>query len=441
MKQRLGMMVLYYLRFWAKIQLKKIRPDIIGITGSAGKSSTRNAVVALFKDRLQVKVSWKANSESGIPLDILDISPLSYSPLDWIRMLLLAPLMVIFRWRKYDLYVVEMGIDSPHSPKNMEYLLSIVQPRIGILLNALPVHSEAFDSLIQVPQYALRQQKIVDLIADEKGKLLRSLPREGIAIVNADDTAAMRQSRRLAALLMTFGHSSSSDVVIAGIHYSKYGTRFEFKHEKETAAVVLPYFLPSHFASSFAAGLCAALSFGIKLADGCMLLTKNVHLPAGRMSRFDGINGSTILDSSYNASAEPVIDSLKMLSEIPAKRRLALLGDMRELGKETEGEHVRVITEAVHRVDKLYLVGPLMKQFAVPWLSKRHFPHEWFANASLASNVLKKQLTHGDVLLVKGSQNTIFLETAVEMLLAHKKDVAKLCRRGVFWDKARRLTI
>jgi UDP-N-acetylmuramoyl-tripeptide--D-alanyl-D-alanine ligase len=155
------------------------------------------------------------------------------------------------------------------------------------------------------------------------------------------------------------------------------------------------------------------------------------------MSVFDGINGSTIIDSSYNSSAEPTIHALKMLSELTAKRRFALLGDMRELGKETEGEHVRMMTTAIHQVDKLFLVGPLMKQYAVPWLIKHNFHYEWFANALEAGKALTKQLTSGDVILVKGSQNSIFLEIAVEKLLANKSDVDKLCRREKYWDKIR----
>lgn len=137
------------MRFWARLQLKKTAPDVIGITGSAGKTSCRNAVKVILQEKYKVKVSYKANSESGIPLNILGIKPCDYSTIDWLRMVILAPIKLLTNWQVFEKYVVEMGIDSPTPPKNMEYLLTIVRPRTGIFLNALPVHTAFFPEKIR----------------------------------------------------------------------------------------------------------------------------------------------------------------------------------------------------------------------------------------------------------------------------------------------------
>ncbi|PIR62784.1 MAG: hypothetical protein COU65_01665, partial [Candidatus Pacebacteria bacterium CG10_big_fil_rev_8_21_14_0_10_42_12] len=136
MKRLLSGLVLRYFRSLAKIQLKRTKPLIIGITGSAGKTSAMTAVAAVLKDTRQVKTSDKANSESGIPLNILGLYPKSFAPSDWLRLMIQAPtklaINLVTNQEKYDTYVAELGIDSPFPPKNMGYLLTILHPDIGI---------------------------------------------------------------------------------------------------------------------------------------------------------------------------------------------------------------------------------------------------------------------------------------------------------------------
>src|SRR3990167_7778197 len=140
MRNTLSLGVLYYLRFLAKIALFLNRPQVIGITGSAGKSSTRNAVFAVLKNNFKTKMIVKGNSESGIPLGILGLAPKDYSKIDWLRMILLAP-FGLFHLLGTKYLVVEMGIDEPDPPKNMEYLLTVVKPQIAIFINVHPVHT------------------------------------------------------------------------------------------------------------------------------------------------------------------------------------------------------------------------------------------------------------------------------------------------------------
>ena len=143
--------------------------------------------------------------------------------------------------------------------------------------------------------------------------------------------------------------------------------------------------------------------------------------------------------------------SLKMLQQIgDNKTKIAVLGDMRELGSQAKIEHEKVAEIAVKIADKIILIGPLMKEYSLPIVKRSKLPVEWFATAGEAANYLLEGshpsnnhnqdaiLQGNEIILVKGSQNTIFLEIVVEALLKNKSDVVNLCRRGKFWDKKRR---
>jgi len=438
----LQLAVLYYLRFWARLKLNIIRPDIIGITGSAGKTSCVQAIVAILGDSFRVKVSEKANSESGIPLNILGLTPNDYSVVDWLRLIFLAPIKALTNWEKYDIYLVELGIDSPRIPKNMEYLLTIVQPKVGVFLNALGVHSENFDSLINQVEAEEREAAVRKLIGEEKGKLIQSLPEDGVAVLNADDVNVMAFSAKTKANVTTFGFSKKSTVRVIGYKVVISGTQFRFSYADQAIEAQFPTMaLPKHYGYTLAAALATGLTYDINFDEGVLRLVKYFRLPKGRMSLLPAINGATILDSSYNASMEPMLDALDLLQVIAPKRKLALLGDMRELGKEAKFAHEVVIKKAIEVGDELYLVGPLIKEFGLSVINKDSNIRRtvrWFANAAEAAEAIKNELRKDDVLMVKGSQNTIFLEYAVEKLMRNPEEAEKLlCRRGEFWKKQR----
>lgn len=440
MKWIFSFLLLHYFRLLAKVQLLKIKPRIIGITGSAGKSSTMEAVAAVLQDKYKIKVGRKANSESGIPLNILGLTPHNFSLLDWLRLALLAPLQLLTNWKKYEFYIVEMGIDSPHPPKNMGYLLTVLQPEIGIFTSVDAVHSETFDPLIP-PETEDRRAALVELIAVEKGKLTRSLPEGGLAVLNADKRVLLEHAVPTSAKIMTFGKSKVADIQIESVNWAKDGgTRIIFKTAEEEITLHFPdYLLPEHFAHTFGAALCVAQHLGISPYKAAKLLEKNFKLPAGRATIIPALNGATILDSSYNASAQPMIDFLELLTELPSRRKLALLGDMRELGSIAQEDHERVAKKAAKVMDSVVLVGPLMKEYALPVLQAAKVHTQWFPNAAQASLYLRNQLQKDDILLVKGSQNTLLLEIAIKQLMAYPENADKLlCRRDKYWDNERK---
>lgn len=439
MKQKLTLFILAYFRFFAKLQLKKINPTVIGVTGSAGKTSTRDAIYALLKNQYKVKVSYKANSESGIPLNILDLTPKEFTIFEWLKIMILCPIKLLTNWKKYEIYLVEMGIDSPNKPKNMEYLLTIVKPNIGIILNAAPMHSEPFDYLVKTNNPNKRAKEITKLIANEKGRIVTDIDEKQTAIVNIDQQELVELLPKVKANLLSFGKSKDADITIDSYNVSTTGTSFVYDVESEKLTLEFnSQLLPKHFSHTFAATIAVGLSLGIKLKTIKKEIEDNFKLPPGRSSLIQGINDSLIIDSSYNASTKPMIDMLNLLKKISGKRKLAFLGDMREMGQVAQLEHELVANKAIKVCDEIYLTGPLMKEFALPIIKKSKTKVKWFKSAHEAGEFFKKHLKKGDVLLVKASQNTLLLEATIEEIMANKEDANNLlARRGSFWDKKR----
>ena len=439
MKEKLIFFALLYFKFFAKLQLLKIRPFIIGVTGSAGKTSTRNAIFSVIKQKYRVKVSYKANSESGIPLNILGLTPKNFSILEWLTLVILCPLKLITNWKKYDIYLVEMGIDSPKPPKNMGYLLTILKPDIGIVLNAAPMHSEPFDYLVTQTDPEKRATEITKLIAAEKGKIVTHLSKKKIAIINEDQKEITDLKPKIQAKLITFGTKKTATVQIVKYSVNTSGTEFLFRVNQEELYIQCSrQLLPQHFSQTFAAAISTAVALGIDLTTIKNGLETQFKLPPGRSSLIPGIAGSTLIDSSYNASTQPTLDMLELLVAVPGKRKIAVLADMRELGAVAQIEHEKVAKRASEVCDAVLLIGPQSKQFSLPIIEKTKTQVHWFENAAAAADFLKKQLKKDDVILIKGSQNTLLLEIAVEKLMAQPKDAELLlARRGEFWDQKR----
>ena len=110
---------------------------------------------------------------------------------------------------------------------------------------------------------------------------------------------------------------------------------------------------------------------------------------------------------------------------------------MRELGSQSRATHEALAHKLMYAVDEVILIGPLLKNYAEPILKRKKFPYKSFLTFTDAKQAIKDTIRENDLILVKGSQNTLFLERVVEMLLAHGEDIDKMCRRGEFWDKKR----
>jgi len=422
--------VLAYFKYFSKIQLRKNpHATIIGVTGSAGKTSTRLAIVHILKTRGIVKHSVHANSQSGIPLNILGLRPTTYSSLDWLRLFFLAPLALLTNWEHFDYYVVEMGIDSAKEPNNMSYLLQIIRPHIGVVLNASLTHATGFDHLVKDTSPLRRIKKIIVLIAQEKMKLVQTLPKKGVAIINLDQKEFRVERPGIRARQITFGKSVKSDLRIL--------PNFHFRYQGVTHSLVMGDIFPEYFAYTFAAAIATCASLGIPPIQSVKALS-TYRAPPGRLRLFAGLSDSTIIDSSYNASPATMLKSLKLLKTLAKNnKKIAVIGDMRELGLSTKIAHKNLADWLLIYCDDAILFGDLTAKHTLPVLLSQKFPVHHFHAMTDLIKFLRSTLPPKSYILVKGSQNNILLERAVESILADPKDIARLCRRGPYWDKIR----
>jgi UDP-N-acetylmuramoyl-tripeptide--D-alanyl-D-alanine ligase len=319
------------------------------------------ACQSVFPKNFKVKTNNGCNSESGLSLSFLDLKINDYNPISWLKILILAPIKYLTNWKSYDILILEMGIDSASWPKNMDYLLSIVQPNIGIFLNVSSVHMMCFSSL--------------DQIASEKSKLVNQAK---VAIINPHDKLVVK-------------YTTNKNII------NLIPTDIKFKN----------FFLPPVYDIGFGAALSLAKLFNIPQKDAIKNIQENFSLPPSRSSILKGIKNTTIIDSSYNSSPLACSELLKFLSQFKAKRTIAILGDMRELGKSTPFEHRRIYEIATKSADIIISVGPQTKKYFGPQSKK--FTYWW-----QAVDYLKDTIQGGETILVKGSQNTIYLEELIK---------------------------
>lgn len=443
MKKIVANLFLEYIRLLARIQLRKHNPVIVGITGSAGKTSARQAASIVLSLKGSVKESHKANSETGIPLNILGITVYRYSLIDWIGIAVLAPLKLLTNWQKFDYYIVEMGVDSPYRPKNMSYLLSIIKPHIGIILNADLVHTEPFDHLVKDRSVDRRKRKLIELIAAEKGKLVTTMnSSSNVAIINYDQKEIRALAKRTKARILTFGRSKRADMIIKSHKSTLKSFEMTISHKGDDHNLKIDGVnLSDHYAYTLSSAIALGISLGIPPAKSISALATNFTAPKGRWNILEGIKGSTIIDSSYNASPLTMKQALLDLKKLAGrKHKVAVLGDMRELGKESKQAHKDLAIWAAKSANEIILFGQSTKSYTLPILERKKRNVHHFEYMDDLVDYLKKVVKPTSHILVKGSQNTLLLERAVEAILKYKKDAGKLARRGKYWDRVRSIT-
>lgn len=443
MKKIITPFILWYIRTAAQLQLDKIHPTIIGIGGSSGKTSLVELVGLMLSDHFKVRRTKGENSEIGLPLHILGTAVKTNTIQDWLRILVVIPLKLLTNWQKNDMYVVEMGIDSPVEPKNMSYLLKVIQPKVAVVTNITPEHSVYFDPYVQEKDEELKRKKILDMTAEQENMLLRSLPQDGVAVVNIDDPLIRKNSYKIHARQIIISTKDKTATLYAKeitIHPDAF--MMEIVYKNKSYPLLIMQALPIHFAYEFLCAVGLALGVGLSIKEAITSLQQHFSLPPGRMTIFKGIRNTTIIDSTYNnATLPPILDMLDFLRTIGfGRRKVAIIGDMRELGSQSKENHEAVAQKILGTVNKAILIGPLMRNYAAPILKNAKFDFESFDTFTKAKKAIFDSIKEKDVIMVKGSQNTLFLERVVEMLLENPEDVDKLCRRGEFWDKKREAT-
>ncbi len=412
--------VAYYFRFWAWIKLNRWKPKIIVVTGSSGKTT----LLHLIESQLQNKARYShhANSSFGIPFDILGLTRKNLTPDEWIFLFFLAPFKAFKSIPQQKIYVVEADCDRPGEGK---FLAGFLKPEITLWTNSSLTHSANFDYLVKNKS---RTDSVRDkcfssaegAIAYEFGYFLEYTQK--LAIVNGDSALIKQQLARTNAQILP-----TSQISLESYKILKNSTEFIIEHKKYSINFIVP----------------KDVFYSIKMTN--LLLKylnlpfdpdfKNLTLPPGRNSIFKGIENTTIIDSTYNATPEGVKTILEMFDKYPAENKWLVLGDMIELGNEEKKEHEKIgqIISKM-KLEKIILIGPRVSKH-IPPILPTSLTAQTFIMPKESLDYILKNIKGKETILFKGAR---FLEGIIEHLLLNKNDTSKLVRREKAWQNRRK---
>jgi len=408
--------VIIILRLEAKLILARFKPKIIAISGTVGKTSTKEAVALVLGSEFDIRKSEKSyNSEIGVPLAIIGAKTGWRSFKQWL-LVILKGLKVFLLANDYPkILILEMGVDRP---KDMERMVSWIKPYAAVItaMGTVPVHVQYFNG--------------PEELINEKRKLVECMDDNNWAILNIDDKVAANFRKNTKAQTITYGFSESADLSASNYKMDGDGIVFKVNYKGNIVPVRLDKFFGRHNVYIILAAIGAGLACGVNLVKSVEAVSEMKPL-LGRMNLLKGVSGSLIFDDSYNSSPIAVEAAVEVLSEYPAKRRIAVLGDMKELGEFSQSEHER-IGEMLRAKDVwfLFTVGPEARFIAEG--ARRSgfdtFKIFEFPNSTEAGEAVKNIIQEGDLILVKGSQSAR-MERAVEIIMTHPEDKENLLVR------------
>ncbi len=428
MKQVFKHIIVAILTLEARVLLMRTRPHIIGITGSVGKTSTKDAIYTVIKQKVHARKSEKSfNSEIGVPLTILGLPNGWSNPFRWIKNIFDGALTALFPGKYPDWLVLEIGVDRPGDIKR---LASWIKPDIVVLtrLPDVPVHVEFFSS--------------PDAVIDEKRQLVEALKPDGIFVYNNDDEAIVKIKEGIRQQSIGYSRYSFSPFTASGdqIIYEKgipEGLEFTLTHGADAVVVHVSGSLGVQHAYNYAAAIAIGSIFGIPLTECAESLRAHVP-PPGRMRLVAGLKDTLIIDDTYNASPVAMERAIQSLKEVRTNgRKIAVLGDMMELGQYSVEAHEKAGHQIGRVADMLFTVGIRARGIAEGAMAvgMKESAIRQYEDARLAGKELEEMLEENDIVLIKGSQS-IRAERAVEEIMAHPEAAADLLvRQDKMWQK------
>ena len=392
------------LRVLSQATIQRFKPEIIAITGSAGKTSTKDAIYTILKYRWRTRRNHdNFNNEIGVPLTILGEYKKSGGIFFWLPVLCRAVGQLIlprafFRRPYPEVLVLEYGADRPG---DIEYLVEIARPKIGVvtLIGKIPVHVEFYSG--------------VESVAKEKEKLVRALSVSGFAVLNSDDLRVRQMAGGTRGEVSTYGFSDDSTMQIKEYEIEKKpegdlkvptGIRFILEYKNETIPVTVPGVVGKAQAYAIAAAALVGVLKGLKLQDISKSLSY-YRAPNHRLTFVRGIKNSLILDDSYNSSPAAAHHAVEALSESEPKRSVCILGDMRELGAYTDEAHKSLGMVVAKQCDVLVTIGvsaTIIADTALAQGMKKNQVYQ-FNNVEEAIDSVPKLIETGDSILIKAS--------------------------------------
>lgn len=442
MKSIFKTVVIAILQWEAKLVLKKYQPKIVAVTGSVGKTSTKDAIYSALASSFFVRKCQKSfNGDIGVPLTILGLQNAWSNPLLWLENIAKGFMAVITTHPYPSWLVLEVGADRP---KDIAKIMEWVKPDIGVAtrIGETPVHVEFFKDRAE--------------LVFEKSQLPRAVKAEsegGILLLNIDDADVAGFGPLTKGKVMTVSQKAEADfrADTPEVLYEAssdglqkpVGIRFAIHHAGKTHEVVRRGIAGSHHLYPALFAFAVAVTQGIAPEKAIAGLSAELNTP-GRMRLLPAVKGATVVDDSYNASPVAMTEALHTLSALKvgsgngvAGKKIAILGDMMELGKLSSEAHRKAGLLAGTVVDVLVTVGVRARQIAEGALDAGLADEKvmQFDHAQEAGKYVESILGPGDVVLAKGSQS-VRMERAVQEIMAEPERRADLLvRQDDEWQK------
>ncbi len=433
LKKTFKKIIAWKLEWLAKMALKKYKPKIVAITGSVGKTSTKEMVARVLGAKYKVRGSQKSfNSELGVPLTILDLPTAWSNPWLWLVNLCRGLWLVVWPHDYPEWLVLEVGADRPG---DISKVASWLKVDVVVLTRVpdVPVHVEYFKS--------------AGAVIAEKLSLINGLKSDGVLVVNSDDpNLAGALTTKKDQVKITYGFEGEATVYGSHPHivYQEVGglkkpngIACKVDYEGKNFSLRLPGVIAVHQLYAVLAAFAVGVSQGVEALEAVEALAHTV-VPAGRMRLVEGIKGSLILDDTYNAAPVAVSSALEMLGRLETTgKRIAALGDMLELGNLTIDTHRQIGAEAATVADMIVAVG-IRAKFILEAAREAGKPEQnlkWFDNSREAGVWLQNQIGEGDTILVKGSQGIRMEKVVEEIMLRPELKEELLCRQEKEWQE------
>lgn len=429
MKNIIKKIIFKILKWEAQAVLFHYRPRIIAITGSVGKTTTKDAVYKSLSNTIHIRKNSKSmNSEIGVPLTILGLETGWNDLFHWIKNILMGFVQIFFHPHYPKWLVLEIGVDTPG---DMRKTASWLKPDVAVITSFpnVPVHVEYFDSPEEV--------------AAEKSQLIDYLKEDGVIILNADDENVLKLKNHAKNRVFTYGKENADSDLFASNYSVVYdndsgapsGISFKISYDGNTLPISISGVIGEHHVYP----ALVSLTIGRAMNFSLVALSEGLHQfksPVGRMNLLEGKNNSTIIDDTYNASpiamqkAVETLASIETPSGAPNAQKIAILGDMTEIGRFTAKEH-RNVGDLIkdNKIDHLIAVGVrarLIAEQAIERGMAKGRVHTFDTSEEVAMRISDAEfiekinlLAPGNIILVKGSQ-VMRMEKIVKELIKEK---------------------
>jgi UDP-N-acetylmuramoyl-tripeptide--D-alanyl-D-alanine ligase len=420
MNRYIKKIIMVLLRLVSQAILWRHKPIVIAITGSVGKTITKDIVAHGLSSVTDVCKSQKNfNTDFGVPLSIIEGENPNGKVLAWFN-IILKGISVFLKSEYHKVLVLEVGT---RFPGDIARIAKWLRPNISIITHIpeVPVHIEFFESR--------------DHIVDEKSALAKYTKKGGSIILNRDSEYVYAIAENSKHPVVSIGFNLGADVRATNIkriltNDGQYGLEFIVNCKNKIFPVTVPGFVANHqiYGVLFAIAVADILGYDVEQVGMAMSSLKPT---AGRLRPLVGVRNTLILDDSYNASPaamEAAIETLKMI-DVPGSK-IAVLGDMLDLGKMTMDVHSQIGTMLKENTDYVFLVGPRMEYAYESAIKSKYLKSRIFHFEKPLDVLphLEKVMKSGDAILVKGSQG-MRMEKLVAELIEDKENIKNLIAR------------